>query len=448
MSGLENFVLDNNFVLWLLIAAFFSALSSFIGILVFIQIFKIRYKKIAIAVSILIDSVVCIFCMIHVITPILRGLCIIVLFFIYKLLLKQTTEKSIVGVLFNVIVVVISELVFSKIFFNIYPNVNIPIQENYKFKCTFCLMLGTCLFRSVVYTVIKIKKISINMGDHLRKSTKYSIILTTIVTISVYFMIEVAMYLTNFTYPIFFINILLLILIAYVSVKSIVRISMLEELDKKIHNLETYNKTLSIMYDSLRGFRHDYANFIQALNGYIQMNDLDGIKNLSKSVTKDCISIRNMGILDFKTINNPAVYSIIINKYYSAQDKNIQMNVEVMIDINSIKMSVYELCRILGILIDNAIEAAEKCEDKVINIRFIKDVKVDRKLIIIENSYYNKEVDVEKIFEKGVSSKENVGKEHGLGLWIIRKILRKNQNVNLYTTKGELFCQQLEVYES
>ncbi|MBP3708671.1 MAG: GHKL domain-containing protein [Clostridia bacterium] len=308
-------------------------------------------------------------------------------------------------------------------------------------------MIGICLFRAIVYAIIKIKKLSITIGDYIRSSTRYSIILTTIVTISVYFMIEVVLNLTNFIYPIFFINILLLIFIAYISIKLIVRGAMLEEKDGKIHNLETYNKTLSIMYDSLRGFRHDYANFIQALNGYIQMDDLDGIKDLSKSITKDCISIRNMGTLDFKIINNPAVYSIIINKFYSAQDKNIQMNVEVMIDINSIKMSVYELCRILGILIDNAIEAAEKCEDKVINIRFIKDAKVDRKLIIIENSYYNKEVDVEKIFEKGVSSKESIGNEHGLGLWIIRKILRKNRNVNLYTTKGELFCQQLEVYE-
>lgn len=447
MSDLQNLVIDNNFYLWL-ITAFFSALSSFTSILVFVQIFKVKYKKITIAVSVIIDSVVCIFCMINNSMPIFRGLRIIVLFFVYKFLLEQTTERSLVGILFNIIIAAISKLIFSKIFFNIYPGVSIPIEEHYKYMYIFWITLGICSFRLATYTIIRIKGLSINIGDYIRKPIKYSIIVTTIATIGVYFIIEVAIHFKNFTEPIFFIHILLLIFIAYISVKSIIRLAMMEELAQKIHNLETYNKTLSIMYDSLRGFRHDYANFIQALNGYIQIDDLKGIKELIRSITKDCISVNNMGILDFKTINNPAVYSIINNKYYSAQDKNIQMNVEVMIDINSIKMSIYELCRILGILIDNAIEAAEKCEDKVINIRFVKDVKVDRKLIIIENSYYNKEVDVEKIFEKGVSSKDNVGKEHGLGLWIIRNILRKNENVNLYTTKGELFCQQLEVYES
>lgn len=447
MSNLQNLIQDN-FCLWLLITAFFSALSSFISLLVFMQIFKIKYKRIAIGISVFLDSVVCIFCMINVNIPIPRGLRVVALFFLYKFLLRQSTEKSIIGVLLNVIMVVISELLFSKIFLEIYPNVNIFIQKKYKYKYAFWLILEICMVKSIVYGIIKIKKLSINMNDYLRRKTKYSIIATTIVTISIYFIIEITMHSMNSTYFIFFINILLLILIAYVSIKSIIRIAILEKSYEKIHNLETYNKTLSIINDSLRGFRHDYANFIQALNGYVQVGDLDGVKKLSEAVTKDCITIKNMGILNCKVINNPAVYNIIIGKYYSAQSKNIQMNVEVMIDINSIKMSVYELCRILGILIDNAIEAAEKCEDKVINIRFIKDAKVDRKLIIIENSYFNKEVDLEKIFEKGVSSKENIDDKHGLGLWIIRNILRRNQNVNLYTTKGELFCQQLEVYES
>lgn len=46
--------------------------------------------------------------------------------------------------------------------------------------------------------------------------------------------------------------------------KDIMRLSKLEEMYKKVENLESYNKTLTIMYDSIRGFRHDFNNFIQA----------------------------------------------------------------------------------------------------------------------------------------------------------------------------------------
>ncbi len=36
------------------------------------------------------------------------------------------------------------------------------------------------------------------------------------------------------------------------------------------------------------------------------------------------------------------------------------MNIEVMIDLKEMKISPYEFCRILGILLDNAIEAAKR----------------------------------------------------------------------------------------
>ena len=76
----------------------------------------------------------------------------------------------------------------------------------------------------------------------------------------------------------------------------------------------------------------------------------------------------------------------------------------------------------------------------------MQDTKVDRKLIIIENSYNNKNIDLGKIFEKGYTSKEDSPNEHGLGLWNIRNILMNNENLNLYTTANELFRQQLEIY--
>ena len=123
------------------------------------------------------------------------------------------------------------------------------------------------------------------------------------------------------------------------------------------------------------------------------------------------------------------------------------MNIEVMIDLKEMKISPYEFCRILGILLDNAIEAAKECEEKVINVRFIKDFKVNRELVIIENSYKKVDLDIEKIFEKGYSTKKEEKDNHGLGLWTVRKILNQTDNLSLFTKAGELFSQQLEIYE-
>ena len=65
-------------------------------------------------------------------------------------------------------------------------------------------------------------------------------------------------------------------------------------------------------------------------------------------------------------------------------------------------------------------------------------------LIKIDNTYKDKNIDTEKIFEKDYSTKPG---NNGLGLWEIRQILHKNYNLNLFTTKdNDYFKQQLEIY--
>ena len=63
---------------------------------------------------------------------------------------------------------------------------------------------------------------------------------------------------------------------------------------------------------------------------------------------------------------------------------------------------------------------------------------------VSRRTYNNKDIDTDKIYEKGFSTKEN---NTGLGLWEVRQILNKNKNLNLYTSKNnEYFNQQLEIY--
>ena len=143
-------------------------------------------------------------------------------------------------------------------------------------------------------------------------------------------------------------------------------------------------------------------------------------------------------------VNNDGIYNLLTKKYYEADSKDIKVNITFLLDLSKLNMKIYEFARILGILLDNAIEASSECKEKLINLTFREDSRNSRQLIIVENTYKNKDVDTEKIFEKGVSGKE----EHsGLGLWEVRKIVKKNKNINLFTTKNEkFFIQQLEIY--
>lgn len=181
-----------------------------------------------------------------------------------------------------------------------------------------------------------------------------------------------------------------------------------------------------------------------ALVGYITANDMNGLTTYYKSLFNECKNLNNLAAINPEIINNPSIYAILADKYNKANNKNIQFELGVFIDLNSLHIDTYELTRILGILLDNSIEAAQECEKKYISIRFLMDYRRNRQLIIIENTYKNKDIDTFKIFEKSYSTKSNNTR---LGLWNINKILNKHDNLAIFTTKdNELFKQQLEIY--
>ena len=99
----------------------------------------------------------------------------------------------------------------------------------------------------------------------------------------------------------------------------------------------------------------------------------------------------------------------------------------------------------LGVSSTNIVVDNEVCNKKIINVTFRKDIGNDMIAIIIQNTYANKDIDTEEIYQKGISTKEN---HSGLGLWKVREILMHNNNLNLFTTKNdEFFTQQFEIYK-
>lgn len=85
----------------------------------------------------------------------------------------------------------------------------------------------------------------------------------------------------------------------------------------------------------------------------------------------------------------------------------------------------YKVCKITGILIDNAIEASTMSDDKLLLVDIYKEKDLIN--IFIENTFEGT-VDIDLINKKGFSTK---GKNRGLGLHIVSIILKENDNLSL-----------------
>ena len=445
---LQKLMNGNGFIEWLIVSLLSSLCLAVFNVLYFTKIFNVSTNKKKNILMIVLDALIRLVSSIFIAVPFYRILNIITTIILYKLIYKQNIEKSILGESVNTITIVCPEAIFSKLVCNMFNHIDTYFNGMYDFQYKAYLALAVILFRAVIYCILRIKKFNINIPNKMSDKNRISIIITTIIGIAilVFNSLEMSMYEVNFPFSILVLDIISLVIYFYFSIKNIIEITKIEEQDTKIESLESYNKTLGIMYDNIRGFRHDFGNIVQALKGYIDTQNYEGLERMSKSLMKECQDINNMGILDPNIIKNSAIYSVLTNKYHLAQEGDITINVQVEMDFKEIEQYTYELCRILGILLDNAIEAARDCENKIVNVKFIKDTKVNRNLIIVENTYNEIDIDVDKIFEKGYTSKQDTSKEHGLGLWNVRKMLNRLKCFNLFTTKSTLFCQQLEIY--
>lgn len=227
---------------------------------------------------------------------------------------------------------------------------------------------------------------------------------------------------------------------------DILKTNRIEKARLEIENLEIYNKKLKNTYDEVRSFKHDFSNIIQALGGYIASDNISGLKNMYKRLKSDIKEINNIDILNPLIVNDPAICNLLNKKYCLAKKNGIHMELDVFVDFNEMDIHILDLCRILGILIDNAIEAAKECKKKEVSVRFLRNARGYKNVIIVENSYSNLNVDVTKMYDKEYSSKEDKI-YHGLGLWKVQKIVKKNDNLNIRTIKGDKFVQILEIYD-
>ena len=298
----------------------------------------------------------------------------------------------------------------------------------------------------ILVLILKYRKITLNILEDFDKKNKIIITLNFVFgCFNIFFQGVITAYYTDILpIQITFLNFVSLLMYFILSFFSLAKIMNLVTTTKKLESAEEYNKTLHILHDSVRGFKHDFDNIVTTIGGYIKTNDMDGLKSYYSQLEEDCSKVNNLYILDPDIINNPGVYNLITSKYNEALEKGIKVNLTVLLDLNDLHMKIYEFARILGILLDNAIDAASECDEKILNIVFRNESKNNRNIVLIENTYKDKDVDIEQIFNKGITGKEN---HTGLGLWEIRQILKKNNNVNLYTNKNEkYFSQQLEIY--
>jgi len=365
-------------------------------------------------------------------------------FLILYFVMKLSFVKSFIATIFPSIVFNLIGYLLANPYLDL---LNITYEENNTiaiYRIPFALLTYSIVL--IFNLIIKYRKFTINILEDFDKKSKSIIIFNFIFGFICIFLqgILSVKYIDILPIEFTFFNFICLLIYFVLSFFSLAKVMSLSTTTKKLESAEEYNKTLHILHDNVRGFKHDFDNIVTTIGGYIKTNDMEGLEKYYSQLQEDCSKVNNLYILNPDIINNPGIYNLLTTKYSEAEENGIKVNLTFLLDLNELHMKIYEFARILGILLDNAIDAASECDEKVLNIFFRNEARNNRNIILIENTYKDKDVDLNQIFNKGITGKEN---HTGLGLWEIRQLLKKNNNVNLYTNKNEkYFTQQLEIY--
>lgn len=210
------------------------------------------------------------------------------------------------------------------------------------------------------------------------------------------------------------------------------------------NRLQEYTNQIESMYSSLRSFKHDFSNIMLSMSGYIEANDMDGLREyfdkeilpLGKKITKNTAHINQL-----MNIKNTELKSILSSKLLYAIELNINVCVEMTDEITSLPIDTLALCRIIGIFLDNAIEATMETERP--SIRFAL-INLDTEYIfIISNTFLEKSIPYATLAKPNVSTK---GANRGIGLYNAHEIISRYNHVFLDTEiQDSIFTQRLHI---
>ncbi len=198
----------------------------------------------------------------------------------------------------------------------------------------------------------------------------------------------------------------------------------------------------------------EYENIINEFRiiNHENENQLNSIKGMTKNkkviayideITNNKNAVNTFILKQALLIPTGGLRGLIYSKLILMKKFDIKYNLHIDKKINSKLMksvstkTMLDICQIIGVYLDNAIEAVSSIDKKEILINIYKDENIN--IEIINN--YQGILDISKIGKAGYTTKEGM---HGYGLNLVNKILKENNDLtNDRVIKQDYFKQKL-----
>lgn len=363
------------------------------------------------------------------------------MFISIRLLYKTSLRLSMLMALYIQIINIVSELVFSILLILLF---DFRIGEY-----TSLQILSANIFVSV-FSVLLIKtKICKNIFKNLVDVTS-KIRLRTLLVMALSIIIITNMYLaiTYYSYdPLYYIvintlSIYIIMLITYfLAKKENDYIKVSNKYNIMLKSLKEYET----MLDQYRISNHENKNQLLTVRNMLPDGDIE-TRNYIDKIVQNNLKDNNNIMIKVSKIPSGGLKGLIYSKLLVMKEKWINYNLNISRGVSTIDLIklddnvVLDICKIIGVYLDNSIEAVEELNEKSISIEMYMQ---DENLIIRISNNYEGLLDINKIDEKGYTSK---GSGHGYGLPLTKELINNNSRLsNNKSISGNIFSQELVI---
>jgi len=352
------------------------------------------------------------------------GILKLVLYIIaFKFLTRQSIYKITITLLITIAILSISDLMGSLVLINWVTIEQVRGIWYYILPFNIIVCGATIMIINITPIKNKLKNFIFNLNDRSRFSTLF--LLTASIVVILYVLYNISM---NFQWSEqYFIN--LLIAVTYIIIILIFFKDRNEYNNLMIQYdcLFDYFKELENSIDEISLNNHEYKNQLAVLKQYIERNKKkDAIKYINDMGT-NINSEDQMVASQLKNIPKGGIKGLLYYKIIVAKNKKISIVLDISKNVTkNLKQLTYEenkvLSKVLGVYIDNAIDEIAKMKKKVLTLEIYNMDSATN--IVISNKFRKDQVKIEKISQKGYSTK---GTGHGKGLYLINKIINKEK---------------------
>lgn len=207
-----------------------------------------------------------------------------------------------------------------------------------------------------------------------------------------------------------------LLFIALMGVWAIKQLELSARNNMRINLLKIHLQQVESLLGTLQAQKHEYSRHIQAIQSLVYLNRIQEAKQYIEAITEGYWQIDNTVYS-----GDPVINGLLNSKRSAAESQGIEFAVAVKCDMDRIPIPSWDMCSIMGNLLDNAVEAAiEDPKQPRVAVEF--KYEFGQYVIYIHNNGRGISArEKELVFEPGYTSKNSAGR--GYGLYLVKKLL-------------------------